>query len=93
MRGEETKVVLSHEELALLLEGVDLADTQRSLYQRDMTPVIGAQMSASLTCKLSDIGLSCLLSARGESPSIPLTESEQIVQLLEERLRLEPIKK
>jgi len=45
--GEETKVVLSHEELALLLGGIDLADTQRrQWYRRDMTPVINTQISA-----------------------------------------------
>jgi len=44
--GEETKVVLSHEELALLLGGIDLADTQRrQWYRRDMTPVINTQIS------------------------------------------------
>ena len=45
--GEETKVVLSHEELALLLGGIDLADTQRrQWYRRDMTSVINTQISA-----------------------------------------------
>jgi hypothetical protein len=40
-------VVLSHEELALLLGGVDLTDTQRrQWYRRDMTPVINTQISA-----------------------------------------------
>ena len=45
--GEETKVVLSHEELALLLGGIDLSGTQRrQWYRRDMTPVINTQISA-----------------------------------------------
>jgi transposase len=45
--GEETKVVLSHEELALLLGGIDLFGTQRrQWYRRDMTPVINTQISA-----------------------------------------------
>ena len=45
--GGETKVVLSHEELALLLGGIDLADTQRrQWYRRDVTPVIETQISA-----------------------------------------------
>jgi transposase len=42
--GEETKVVRSHEELTLLLGGIDLADTQRrQWYRRDVTPVIDTQ--------------------------------------------------
>jgi len=46
-RGEETKVVLSHEELALLLGGIDLADAQRrQWYRREATPGIIAQISA-----------------------------------------------
>ena len=45
--GEETKVVLSHEELALLLGGIDLADAQRrQWYRREVTPVIDTQISA-----------------------------------------------
>jgi transposase len=45
--GEETKVVLSHEELALLLGGIDLADThRRQWYRRDVTPVIDTQIFA-----------------------------------------------
>ena len=45
--GEETKVVLSHEELALLLGGIDLADTQRrQWYRREVTPVIDTQIFA-----------------------------------------------
>ena len=45
--GEETKVVLSHEELALLLGGIDLADIKRrQWYRRDLTPVINTQISA-----------------------------------------------
>ena len=45
--GEAAKVVVSHEELALLLGGIDLADTQRrQWYRRDMTPVINTQNSA-----------------------------------------------
>jgi transposase len=43
--GEETKVVLSHEELTLLLGGIDLSGTRRrQWYQRDMTPVINTQI-------------------------------------------------
>ena len=38
--GGETKVVLSHEELALLLGGIDLTDTQRrQWYRREVNPV------------------------------------------------------
>jgi transposase len=45
--GEETKVVLSPEELALLVGGIDLADTQRrQWYRRDMTSVAAAQIFA-----------------------------------------------
>jgi transposase len=45
--GEEAKVVLSQEELALLLGGIDLADTQRrQWYRRDVTPAISTQISA-----------------------------------------------
>jgi transposase len=45
--GEEAKVVLSHEELALLLGGIDLTDTQRrQWYRREMTPVIETQIFA-----------------------------------------------
>ena len=45
--GGETKIVLSHEELALLLGGIDLADTQRrQWYRREVTPVIEAQIFA-----------------------------------------------
>src|SRR3979411_3150203 len=45
--GEETKVVLSPEELALLVGGIDLADTRRrQWYRRDMTSVAAAQIFA-----------------------------------------------
>jgi len=45
--GDETKVVLSQEELALLLGGIDLADTRRrQWYRRDVTPAISTQISA-----------------------------------------------
>ena len=45
--GGETKVVLSHEELALLLGGIDLADTRRrQWYRREVTPVIDTQIFA-----------------------------------------------
>jgi transposase len=45
--GGETKVVLSHEELALLLGGIDLADTQRrQWYRRDVTPATDTQIFA-----------------------------------------------
>ena len=45
--GEETKVVLSQEELALLLGGIDLADTRRrQWYRRDVTAAISTQISA-----------------------------------------------
>jgi transposase len=45
--GEETKVVLSHEELALLLGGIDLSGTQRRQWYRcDMTPGINTQIFA-----------------------------------------------
>ena len=47
MTGEESKVVLSQEELALLLGGIDLADTQRrQWYRREVTRVIDTQISA-----------------------------------------------
>lgn len=36
--GGETKVVLSHEELALLLGGIDLAATRRRKWYRNVTP-------------------------------------------------------
>ena len=36
--GGETKVVLSHEELALLLGGIDLAGTRRRNWYRKVTP-------------------------------------------------------
>jgi len=46
-RGEETKVVLSQEELALLLGGIDLADTQRRpWYRREVISGISTQISA-----------------------------------------------
>lgn len=35
--GGETKVVLSHEELALLLGGIDLATTRRRKWYRNVT--------------------------------------------------------
>jgi transposase len=45
--GGEAKVVLNQEELALLLGGIDLADTRRwQWYRRDVTPAISAQISA-----------------------------------------------
>jgi transposase len=42
--GEETRVVLGHEELALLLGGIDLAQTQRRPWYRNLTAA--TQMSA-----------------------------------------------
>ncbi len=36
--GGETKVVLSHEELALLLGGIDLAATRHRKWHRNVTP-------------------------------------------------------
>ena len=35
--GGQAKVVLSHEELALLLGGIDLAETRRRRWYRNMT--------------------------------------------------------
>src|SRR5580698_488502 len=47
--GRESKVVLRHEELALLLGGIDLADTQRrQWYRREVTPVIDRQITPRL---------------------------------------------
>ena len=104
--GRGNEVVLSHEELALLLGGIDLADTQRrQWYRHDTTPVISTQNPHKLLVSYRTPGYLSYTDVTRPLPN-PLSEAEQIVQLqkklvwaelkiqvLEEQLRLQRIKK